>query len=315
MTNSKQPETLMEAIQFFSNEAVCVEYLCRLHYDLGKPVCPYCGSLHITGLKSRPKFQCNEKGCRKQFSMKKGTVMQESPIPITKWMPAMWLVANDKNGISSCELGRALGVTQRTAWFMLHRIRKGMENELNAKMDGVIEVDETYVGGKSSNMTRARRIKAGIETGRGLSNKTVVMGIIQRGGTVKAKVVDSAKRNQLLPEILNTVEEGATIYSDALRSYTPLAQRYTHKTIDHAKAFVQGEIHTNSLENFWMLLKRSLKGTYVQVAPEHLDAYVTEQAFRFNERKKNDAQRFAKVATQIFGKSLTWKELTGQLSA
>lgn len=315
MTNSKQPETLMEAIQYFANEAVCVEYLCKLHYDLGKPVCPHCGSLHITGLKSRPKFQCNEKGCRKQFSMKHGTVMQESPIAITKWMPAMWLVANDKNGISSCELGRALGVTQRTAWFMLHRIRKGMENELNAKMDGVCEVDETYVGGKAKYMSPARRAKAGVEGGRGLGNKAIVMGIIQRGSTVKAKVVDNARRNNLLPEIIETVEEGATIYSDALRSYTALAQRYNHKTIDHAKAFVQGEVHTNSLENFWCLLKRSLKGTYVQVAPEHLDAYVTEQAFRFNNRKKNDAQRFALVAKQIFGKKLTYKELTGQLSA
>jgi transposase-like protein len=192
----------------------------------------------------------------------------------------------------------------------------GMDNELNAKMDGVCEVDETYVGGKSKHMSPARRIKAGIGAGKSRSsNKTVVMGIIERGGVVKAKVVDSARRNQLLPEIFDTVEEGATIYTDALRSYDPLDQRYTHKTIDHAKAFVDGEIHTNSLENFWCLLKRSLKGTYVQVAPEHLDAYVTEQAFRFNHRKKNDAQRFAVVAKQIFGKKLTWKELTGQLSA
>lgn len=315
MKNEKQPQTLMEAIQYFSNEAVCVEYLCKLHYDLAKPVCPHCGSLHITGLKSRPKFQCNEKGCRKQFSMKKGTVMQESAIPITKWMPAMWLVANDKNGISSCELARALGVQQKTAWFMLHRIRKGMENEFPAMMEGVCEVDETYVGQKSKHMSPARRIKAGIGSGKSRSsNKTVVMGIIQRGGVVKAKVVDSAKRSQLLPEVFATVAEGATIYTDALKSYTPLESRYTHKTIDHAKSFVQGEIHTNSLENFWCLLKRSLKGTYVQVAPEHLDSYVTEQAFRFNNRKKNDAQRFDMVATQIFGKSLTYKELTGQLS-
>jgi transposase-like protein len=315
MKIEKQPQTLMEAIQYFANEAVCVEYLCNLHYDLAKPVCPHCGSLNITGLKTRPKFQCREKGCRKQFSMKRGTVMEDSPIPITKWMPCMWLIANDKNGISSCELARALGVTQKTAWFMLHRVRVTMEANPLQKMSGAVEIDETYVGGKGQHMSPARKAKAGIESGRGISNKTVVMGIVQRGGSVYGKVVESAKRKYLMPEIFEKIEEGSDVYTDALRSYDHLHQRYNHKTVDHAKQFVDGEAHTNTLENFWCLLKRSLKGTYVQVAPEHLDAYVTEQAFRYNERKKNDAQRFAKVASSIFGKRLTYKELIGQVAA
>lgn len=310
MTTS--PKTLLEVIHYFSSEATCVEFMCRLRYDLAKPVCPHCGSINIGAIKTRPKYQCREKECRKQFSMKKGTIMEDSALPLTKWLPALWMVANDKNGISSCELARALGITQKSAWFMLMRCREAMKSGTFMKLSGSVEVDETWVGGKGYNMSAARKAKAGITgAGRIQGNKAIVMGMVQRGGALVAKVVDSTRRKDLIPEIEQTIDSGSTVYSDALMSYSTLRLKYDHKFVDHQKKFVDGDIHTNTMENFWCLLKRSIKGTYVQVAPEHLDSYVTEQAFRYNQRKKNDGERFVKVLSQVFDKRLTYKELTG----
>jgi transposase-like protein len=312
MKDPNQPKSLMEAIQYFANDAVCVEYMCKLRYDEGKPVCPYCGSLNTMGVKNRPKFRCRERECGKQFSMKKGTLMEDSPLPLTKWLPALWLVANDKNGISSCEVARALNITQKSAWFLLMRCRVAMKNGSILKLSGEVEIDETYVGGRTTNMHAAQR-EVYVKNRRANSNKTVVMGMVQRGGKVVAKVVDSARRKALIPEIVKHVEEGATVYTDALHSYDVLGAHYNHSTVDHSQVFVNGAAHTNTMENFWCLFKRSLKGTYTQCAPFHVDKYVTEQAFRYNERFGNDAQRFNTILSQVFDRRLTWKELTGKV--
>ncbi|HYM19501.1 MAG TPA: IS1595 family transposase [Candidatus Kapabacteria bacterium] len=309
------PQTLLEAVGYFSDEARCVEFLAKIRWDMGQPVCPKCGSMKCVPLKTRKLYNCCEKECGKQFSVKSGSIFEKSPIPLTKWLPVVWMLVCDRNGVSSYEIARALGVSQQTSWFMLHRIREGLQSGLVGKLSGQVEIDETFVGGKSVHMSPARRQKAGINTGRATSNKTVVMGIVERGGVVVAKVVNNTRRRSLIREIEKTVEEGSNVYTDALKSYDTLRFKYNHSTVDHKYAFVQGEAHTNTLENFWSLLKRSLKGTYVQVAPFHLDRYVTEQAFRYNNRKKSDAERFVKALSQMFGKRLTYEELTGATTA
>ncbi len=247
--------------------------------------------------------------------MKVGTVFEDSPIGLDKWFTAAWMVANCKNGISSHEMARALGVTQKTAWFMDHRIRVAMQTGTFLKMAGEVEADETFIGGLAKNMhrhVRERKIK-----GTGGSGKAAVLGIVERGtedqtSRIKTSHVPNVKRRTLAPEIRASIEPGATIYTDALRSYLGLSDAYDHHTIDHAIKFVNGSVHTNNVENFWSLLKRTLKGTYVSVDPAHLDAYLDEQAFRFNEREHNDSDRFRKVVSSVAGKRLTYAELTGK---
>jgi transposase-like protein len=264
-------------------------------------------------LRTRRIWKCSV--CRKQFSIKAGTVFEDSPIGLDKWLPAVWLIANDKNGISSWELHRAIGVTQKTAWFMLHRIRLAMQDGKHGggKLGGEgdhVEVDETFIGGKARNMhkdVRARKI-----TGRGPEGKAIVAAVLQRGGKVRAKVVSSRRKPELQQLVRDNVEAGSNLYSDALKSYEGLDE-YTHQVIDHAVAYVDGQIHTNGMENFWSLLKRGLKGTYVSVEPFHLFRYVDEQAFRYNNREdKNDFDRFKLALSMIVGKRLTYRALIGK---
>jgi transposase-like protein len=249
-------------------------------------------------------------GCKKQFSVKVGTIFEDSPIGLDKWLCAMWMIANCKNGVSSYEVARALEVTQKTAWFMLHRIRYAMHNGTINKMTGAVEADETFIGGKARNMhprKRAEKIH-----GRGPEGKAIVFGLLEREtGKVKASVVGSRKKHHLHEEIRQNVEAGAELNTDALKSYDDLPE-YAHKVIDHAEAYVDGAVHTNSLENFWSLLKRSIKGTYVSVEPFHLFRYLDEQSFRYNERHDTDAQRFSKMLNSVGGKRLMWKTLTSQ---
>jgi transposase-like protein len=253
------------------------------------------------------------KGCKKQFSAKVGTIFEDSPIPLEKWLPALWLVVNCKNGISSYEIARALGVSQKTAWFMTHRIRLAMQTGSFEKMSGEVEVDETYIGGKARFMHKGKR-KLKI-TGTGGMGKVAVMGLLERHGedghsTVKAKVVPNVKRKTLAPEVRQHVEEGSEIFTDSLKSYDGLEAEYVHGVIDHAEKYVEGKIHTNGMENFWSLLKRSIKGTYVSVEPFHLFRYLDEQSFRFNNRKMSDGLRFLKAAKGIIGKRTTYANLT-----
>ena len=252
-----------------------------------RQVCPQCGSEKVSFLENARLWKCYEKHPRQKFSLKIGTIFEDSALPLEKWLPAAWLIVNCKNGISSYEVGRALGVTQKTAWFMMHRIRLAMQTgTFNSKLGGEVEVDETFIGGKARNMhvaQRRRRI-----TGTGTKDKTAVIGFLERGGQVRTTVVPNRRKHALQAEVKKHVEAGAALYTDALKSYSGLEARYAHGVIDHAVQYVDGKIHTNGLENFWSLLKRGISGTYVSVEPFHLFRYLDEQSFRYNNRKNPD---------------------------
>jgi transposase-like protein len=300
----------MEAIRFFSDPEASILYFAARRWPEG-PICPKCNCKRFYYLKTRSLWKC--KACSKQFSVKLGTIFEDSAIGLDKWLTALWMLSNDKNGISSHELSRSIGVCQKTAWFMLHRIRFAMQTGSFEKASGRVEVDETFVGGKAKNMhewVRAEKI-----TGTGGKDKTMVVGMLQRGGSVKAKVVANRKKKILHELIKNNVEKGAEIFTDALKSYDGLDAEYVHEVVDHAVEYVKGHVHTNGIENFWSLLKRSLGGTYISVAPFHLFRYVDEQAFRFNERKHTgkDCGRFGRALHGACGKRLTFAEVTGKV--
>jgi len=313
MGAANSPETLLEAIRFFSDYENCRKAVESIRWPDGTVVCPHCGSENVSYLKNQRRWKCGEEHPRRQFSLKVGTIFEDSPIGLEKWLPALWLLTNCKNGISSYELGRALGVTQKSAWFMLSRLRLALQSEDGGKLSGEVEVDETYIGGKARNMHAGKRAAA-LKKG-GVRGRVAVMGLLQRGADktsrVRTMVVPSAKRADLLPRVDANVEAGSSVYTDALHSYHALRNDYEHQVIDHAVAYVDGQVHTNGLESFWSLLKRSIGGTYVSVEPFHLFRYLDEQAFRFNERKLNDAERFALGLKGIIGKRLTYATLTG----
>ena len=307
---SENPETLLAAVRYFADLNVCNEYMRRIKWPRGRVACPACGSDRIGEIKSRHMLQCRE--CRKQFSHKVSTIFEDSPLGLDKWFVAVWCIANCRNGISSHELARAIGVTQKSAWFMLHRIRTAMECESFDKFDGPTEADTSYVGGKADNMHKRRREK--VIQGRGAVGKTAVHGVLQRTteagpSQVNAVVIGSEESPGLLRQIRSRVRHGATVYTDEARAYGELCLTHVHQAVDHSQSYVEGDIHTNGLENFWSLFKRAVKGTYVAIAPFHIGRYVTEQAFRFNNRLKSDFGRFFQALTQVVGKRLTYRTL------
>jgi transposase-like protein len=306
-TLKKLPNNLLQAIQYFSDPDVCTDFVAKLRWPNG-PFCPRCGSVEYSYLTTRRIWKC--KACKKQYSVKVGTIFEGSPLGLEKWLPAVWLIANSKNGISSHELGRALGVTQKSAWFMLHRIRLAMQTKSFSRLSGEVEVDETFIGGKARNMHKDVRERKGIVSG--TDAKTPVLGMIERGGNVRAEVVSDTRRKTLRPRVIDSVEVGSSIYTDALRSYTGLDVAYSHKTIDHAERYVDGQVHTNTIENFWSLVKRGLNGTYISVEPFHLFRYLDERVFTFNLRNRTDYGRFEAVLSAVSGRRLTYAEVTGQ---
>lgn len=301
------PKTLQDAIVFFSDDLICVEFVAALRWKGGEPVCPNCGGKEHSFLSTRRIWKC--KACKKQFSVKYNTIFEDSPLGLDKWLTAIWMIANCKNGVSSYEIHRAIGITQKSAWFMLHRIRLAMQAGSIEKLSGEIECDETYVGGKSINMHAKKRKE--IKMTRGYEHKTAVMGIVERKGRVRAKVIKKADTETLLGTIAENVEVGSIVYTDDAGGYRKMTEDYIHHVINHAHEYVRDHVHTNGIENFWSLLKRSIKGTYVSVAPEHLHAYVEEQSFRFNERKGKDLDRFLLMVESISGKRLTYAQLIG----
>jgi len=302
------PKTLQEAIVYFSDTDRCITYAIKLRWQNGID-CPRCGSKEHSYISTRRFWFC--KGCKKQFTIKVGTFMEDSPLTLDKWMTAAWLICNCKNGISSYEIARDLGLTQKTAWFLDHRIRAAMQSGSFDKLSGDIEADETFIGGKARNMHAAKRALR--ITGTGGKDKTPVMGILERGGKVRTAVLPNRKKKAFQAEVRKHVEAGSALYTDALLSYDGLAGDYAHQVVDHAVAYVDGKIHTNGLENFWSLLKRGINGTYVSVEPFHLFRYLDEQAFRYNNRRDmTDADRFEFVMGNVFGKRLTWNQLTGK---
>lgn len=309
------PKTLLEAIQYFSDSENCRKFMIAVRWADGIVKCPYCGSEKLTYLEKAKLYRCYSKHPKQKFSLKVGTVFEDSPIALEKWLMASWMLSNCKNGISSYEMSKAIGVTQKSAWFMLHRIRLAMQDDFfGSKLGGEVEVDETFIGGKARNMhvsERKRRI-----TGTGGKDKTAVVGILERGGRVRASVIPNRRRKVLQEEVRKHVTAGAALYTDALLSYEGLANDYAHQVVDHATQYVDGRVHTNGLENFWSLLKRGISGTYVSVEPFHLFRYLDEQMFRFNNRKDlDDAGRFNLTVSQLVGKRLTFAELTGKVGS
>jgi transposase-like protein len=332
-------KTLQQAIQHFADYETCRKFMVFMRWPDGTPRCPYCGATKLSWLAKAKVYQCYGDHKKKKFSLKVGTVFEDSPIGLDKWLPALWLLCNSKNGVSSYELSRSLGVTQKTAWFMLHRIRLAMATESFVKMGGSdggpVEVDEAYIGGKPGNKHISERMAgkytkdaAGLTirnrsykstTGRA-TKKVPVFGMLDRETRqVRAQVIPEIRREVLMNAILNNVEKRSTIYSDGLAEYHSLkAMDFVHDSVNHLYEYVRGEVHTNGIENFWSLLKRTLQGTYVAVEPFHLDSYVAEQVFRYNNRatKDNpltDADRFTLAVSQISGKRLTYAELTGKV--
>jgi len=313
-----EPKTLQQAILFFANPDNCVGYLVERRWPDGV-VCPMCGRTDVSYVAARRVWQCKSRHSKAQFSIKVGTIFEESPVGLDKWLTTMWMVANCKNGVSSWEIHRSLGVTQKTAWFMLHRVRLALGNGTEGKMggEGPVEVDETFIGPNPQKMhanKREARYKA-----LNARPKVPVMGMLDRDSRqVRARVVPNVKRETLQNAILTEIEKGSTVYTDRAVGYDNLAAReYIHETVNHVEEYVRGEIHTQGIENFWSLLKRGLRGTYIAVDPFHLDRYIGEQVFRYNNRATRDnlltdSDRLSLAVTQIVGKRLTYAELTGK---
>jgi transposase-like protein len=314
-----KPKTLQQAIKYFSNEQVCIDTVAGLRWPNG-PICPKCSGTSHYYLATQKRWKCKNPKCAKQFTVKLGTIFEDSPIPLDKWLIALWMLVNCKNGISSYEVGRDLGITQKSAWFVLQRLRLALQNGSVNKMGGEgkeVEVDETFIGGLARNMHVGKR-KLRI-THTGTKDKTAVQGILERGGEVRVAVVSNRKKHLLQSNIRAHIKAGSAIYTDALMSYMGLKQQgFQHEVIDHAEKYVDGQIHTNGLENFWSLVKRGLKGTYISVEPFHLFRYLDEQVYRYNNRgsKNNpvhDGERFELALSQIAGKRLTFAEVTGKV--
>ena len=307
MDEIQVPATLMEAIKHFSDPAVCVSFMARIRWQDG-PECPRCHSKRHSFLTTRLMWKCLD--CKKQYSVKVGSIFEDSPLGLDKWLCAMWMIANDKNGVSSYEIAKGIGITQKSAWFMLHRIRDAMRTGTFAKLSGEVEVDETFIGGKARNMHASRRAKK--ITGRGPEGKAIAFGMVERGGDVRTATVDTRKRKDLEPIIKENIQAGPAIFSDELKSYETLEGDFQHSVINHAVEYVNGNVHNNTMENFWSLLKRGLHGTYISVEPFHLFRYLDEQSFRFNKRHVTDADRSIQLCYNVTGRRLTWNQLTGK---
>lgn len=309
----RTPGTLLEAVRYFKDSQTCIDFLASIRWPDGV-VCPTCGNRKVGYLANQQRWQCSKKHPKRQFSVKVGTIFEDSPIGLEKWLPAMWLIVSCKNGISSYELARAIKVTQTTAWFMLHRLRLAMQ-ESGGKLGGpgsTVEVDETSIGGAARWMSKSRHAKAVKGTGRFKSGKAIVMAMLERGGgRVKARVVGGISRNDLLPQIIQHVHRGSEIHTDENLAYNGLVAPFAHRVVNHAETYVAGNVHTNSVENFWACLKRTIRGTYVSVEPFHLFRYLDEQSFRFNQRKNDDRGRFVEALRTVVGRRLTYHELTG----
>ncbi len=302
------PSTLQQAIRYFADTQRCLDFVVALRWPHG-PVCPRCQSGEYRFIKTRSMWEC--KSCKKQYSVKVGTIFVDSAVKLDKWLCAIWMIVNAKNGVSSYEIARSLGVMQKTAWFMMHRIRLALQKgSLDRKLMGEVEVDETYIGGKARNMHKDKQLKA--LRSEGSFRKAVVVGMLERKGQVRTEVINRASSKLLKASVHKHVVPGSSLITDELASYVGMRKDYAHQVINHAETYVKGNVHTNSIENFWSLLKRGIKGTYVSVEPFHLFRYLDEQSFRFNTRKGNDQERFMEALSAINGKRVQYQELIGQ---
>jgi transposase-like protein len=320
---NRQPKTLKEAILHYSDAQTCINAVALMRWQDGSPVCPRCNAAQTDRnhywLAKQKRWKCYS--CRKQFSVKVGTIFEDSPLGLDTWMIALWMLCNCRNGVSSYEIARATGIAQKSAWFVLQRLRFVLKDTrpvmLGEGAESPVEVDECFIGGKPKNMHRSRRLQRQVAA-YGFAEKTPVFGMLERGTRqVRASVIPNVKRETLQKKILDNVGFGATVYSDGWAGYDGLkAAKFVHETVNHMDEYVRGSVSTQAIENFWSCLKRTLGGTYVAVEPFHLDRYLDEQMFRFNNRiGHTDGTRFQKALGQVGGKRLTWVELTGKEAA
>lgn len=322
MNLNSQPKTLTEAIRYYSDTQTCIDAVAALRWVDGKPACPKCntaeGERKHYWLDTQKRWKCYS--CRKQFSVKVGSIFEDSPLSLDVWLVALWMLCNCRNGVSSYEIARATGIAQKSAWFVLQRLRFVMKETRSAMLgtSGTpVEMDECFIGGKPKNMHRSKRLKQRVGMN-GYAEKTAVFGMLERGTReVRATVIPNVKRETLQKQILEQVGFGSTVYSDGWPGYDGLnAKHFIHETVNHMNEYVRGEVSTQAIENFWSCLKRTLSGTYVAVEPFHMERYLDEQMFRFNNRiGHNDGTRFQKALSQVGGKRLTWVELTGKEAA
>jgi len=314
--NANQIKTLQDAVVYFADADNALDYMANKLWPNGV-TCPTCGRKDVVFLKTQRKWQCKSVHPKRQFTAKVGTIFEDSPIPLEKWLPVMWMLSNCRNGVSSCEIARTIGVTQKSAWFMLHRIRLAMQQGSIMKLGGSgspVQADETFIGGKARNMHKIKRAKM---NGAFSDNKVIVAGVLETGGKVKTQIVENRSMRTLHAVVKEHTQPGCTLHTDDFFGYWGLANEYVHEVVNHAETYVNGKVHTNGLENFWSLVKRGLHGTYISVEPFHLFRYLDEQVFRYNNRKDGDdkitdRERFDIALSGVAGKRITYQHLIGR---
>lgn len=300
-------DSLIELLDEFPDEQSCIDHITAIRWRHGK-FCPLCGNAEahrigtLTGTNTHKCYVC-----RQRFSIRVGTIFQDTKLPLRKWFIAIWLINAHPKGIASTTLAKDLKITQKTAWFVLHRLRHAQKTpSYNAPLTGVIEIDETYVGGLEENKHGEQRLHQKGGTG----GKAIVMGILERGGELRAGVISNVRQETLEPIVMAHVAAGATVYSDEHTGYYNLRHTFAHAKVNHSKGeYVRGDAHTNSIESVWALLKRQIIGIHHWVSPKHLDAYVSEMTFRFNRRDEKPSERMNDMLAQIEG-PLPYKVLT-----
>ena len=282
---------LIDVVERFPDEKACRDYLIETRWD-GKLICLHCGNdKKIYKINGGKTLKCAR--CRKQFSIKFGTIFEDSAIPLQKWFMAIYIITAHKKGIASTQLAKDIGVTQKTAWFMLHRIRFAVSNPVAKKLEKVVEIDHGFIGKQPKNAIDPNKI---------------ILGMVQRGGEIRLKPVHNLRAKTLEPKLQENIDENAIVISDESASYKNLSKVFFHLQINHSKEYVNGMIYTNTIDGFWSMLKRGIYGIYHHVDNAHLDKYCDEFQFRYNTRKLTDSERFTKMLKGCNGR-LTYQEL------